>query len=154
MYLWTIHKYKNTYCSNVPLPVGIYRPSYNTSLPNVLSAMLSKVQSMREIILEVLEKHQPQAIISITMQNVTMSLYAFDANDYILFSHPSINGVDQLHLLVLIAPASEMNWIYCYRRYNCGARCCTSDLDRTSSLSELLQLQCIHSIDMPSINKL
>ena len=72
------------------------------------------VLSMREMGLELLEKQQPQA---------------FETNDYILCFHiPPFNSVDHLHLHVL-APASEMNWVYHNGKYNCGMRWCTSDLD-------------------------
>jgi diadenosine tetraphosphate (Ap4A) HIT family hydrolase len=72
------------------------------------------VQNMRQMGLDLLKQQQPDALAT---------------NDYILCFHiPPFNSVDHLHLHVL-APASEMNWIYREIKYKCGARWCTSDLD-------------------------
>lgn len=64
--------------------------------------------------LDLLQQYQPEALA---------------AEDYILCFHiPPFNSVDHLHLHVL-APASEMNWVYREIKYKCGARWCTSDLE-------------------------
>ncbi len=72
------------------------------------------IQNMRRMGLDLLEQHQPKA---------------FTSGDYILCFHiPPFYSVDHLHLHVL-APASEMNWVYREIKYKCGARWCTSDLE-------------------------
>lgn len=72
------------------------------------------VQDMRQMGLDLLEELLPQA---------------FTKNDYILCFHiPPFNSVDHLHLHVL-APASQMNTVYRYGKYNCGLRWCISDLE-------------------------
>ena len=72
------------------------------------------IQNMRQMGLDILKQQQPEA---------------FAIDDYILCFHiPPFNSVDHLHLHVL-APASEMNWLYREIKYKCGARWCTSDLD-------------------------
>ena len=72
------------------------------------------VQDMRDMGLDLLQKYQPESL---------------EEKDYILCFHiPPFNSVDHLHLHVL-APASEMNWIYRYGKYRCGARWCSSDLE-------------------------
>ncbi len=72
------------------------------------------VQNMRQMGLDLLKQQQPDAL---------------GTNDYILCFHiPPFNSVDHLHLHVL-APASQMNWMYREIKYKCGARWCTSDLD-------------------------
>lgn len=72
------------------------------------------VQNMRQMGLDLLEQHQPKSLAS---------------GDYILCFHiPPFYSVDHLHLHVL-APASEMNWVYREIKYKCGARWCTSDLE-------------------------
>ena len=61
-----------------------------------------------------MEKQQPQALVD---------------DDYILCFHiPPFNSVDHLHLHVL-APASEMNYLYRYGKYNTGARWCIGALE-------------------------
>ena len=72
------------------------------------------IQNMRQMGLDLLQQYQPEALA---------------AEDYILCFHiPPFNSVDHLHLHVL-APASEMNWVYREIKYKCGARWCTSDLE-------------------------
>mmetsp|Transcript_5 Transcript_5/g.13 ORF Transcript_5/g.13 Transcript_5/m.13 type:complete len:241 (+) Transcript_5:106-828(+) len=72
------------------------------------------IQNMRQMGLDLLEQQQPEALAT---------------EDYILCFHiPPFNSVDHLHLHVL-APASEMNWVYREIKYKCGARWCTSDLE-------------------------
>jgi hypothetical protein len=69
---------------------------------------------MRQMGLELLEEQQPETL---------------EAKDYILCFHiPPFNSVDHLHLHVL-APASKMNVMYRYGKYNCGSRWCISDLE-------------------------
>ena len=72
------------------------------------------IQSMRQMGLDLIEQQLPEA---------------FAKNDYKLCFHiPPFNSVDHLHLHVL-APASEMSWLYRDVKYNCGAIWCTSDLE-------------------------
>ena len=81
---------------------------------SLTSSDVGIVQDMRSMGLGIIEREQPTA---------------FESNDFILCFHiPPFNSVDHLHLHVL-APASEMQWIFRYGKYNCGARWCTSDLD-------------------------
>ena len=59
-----------------------------------------------------------------------------EKEDYILCFHiPPFNSVDHLHLHVL-APASEMEWVYKYGKYNCSTRWCTSDLEVIDRLKD------------------
>ena len=79
------------------------------------------IQNMRQMGLNLLEQQQPEALAT---------------EDYILCFHiPPFNSVDHLHLHVL-APASEMNWVYREIKYKCGARWCTSDLEVIERLKE------------------
>ena len=72
------------------------------------------IRDMRQMGLELMEKQQPQALVD---------------DDYILCFHiPPFNSVDHLHLHVL-APASEMNYLYRYGKYNTGARWCIGALE-------------------------
>eukprot|EP00554_Chaetoceros_debilis_P010222 CAMPEP_0194107588 /NCGR_PEP_ID=MMETSP0150-20130528/7449_1 /TAXON_ID=122233 /ORGANISM="Chaetoceros debilis, Strain MM31A-1" /LENGTH=262 /DNA_ID=CAMNT_0038796057 /DNA_START=93 /DNA_END=881 /DNA_ORIENTATION=+ len=51
--------------------------------------------------------------------------HAYDNKDYILCFHiPPFTSVDHLHLHVL-APASDMSWMYRYAKYRRGTRWCT-----------------------------
>ncbi|KAL7453927.1 hypothetical protein ACHAWC_005570 [Mediolabrus comicus] len=72
------------------------------------------VQDMRQMGLDLLKQQQPAALA---------------ADDFIFCFHiPPFNSVDHLHLHVL-APKSEMNWLYREIKYKCGSKWCTSDLD-------------------------
>lgn len=86
-------------------------------IPNVYSLTpedVHLVQDMRQMGLELLEEQQPETL---------------EEKDYILCFHiPPFNSVDHLHLHVL-APASKMNVMYRYGKYNCGSRWCISDLE-------------------------
>jgi len=69
---------------------------------------------MRQLGLELLEEQQPRAL---------------EEEDYILCFHiPPFNSVDHLHLHVL-APASEMGFVYRYGKYNSGTRWCIGDFE-------------------------
>ena len=77
----------------------------NTSQENNDDIQL--IQNMRQMGLDLLQQYQPEALA---------------AEDYILCFHiPPFNSVDHLHLHVL-APASEMNWVYREIKYKYGAR--------------------------------
>lgn len=66
---------------------------------------------MHRMGLSLIEKEQPEA---------------YATKDYITCFHvPPFNSVDHLHLHIL-APASEMNWVY-KLKYWCGMRWCVSD---------------------------
>ncbi len=86
-------------------------------IPNVYSLTpedIRIVQDMRQMGLDLLEEQHPQTLIT---------------KDYILCFHiPPFNSVDHLHLHVL-APASKMNVMYRYGKYNCGSLWCISDLE-------------------------
>eukprot|EP00580_Thalassiosira_gravida_P003435 CAMPEP_0201619262 /NCGR_PEP_ID=MMETSP0492-20130828/41162_1 /ASSEMBLY_ACC=CAM_ASM_000837 /TAXON_ID=420259 /ORGANISM="Thalassiosira gravida, Strain GMp14c1" /LENGTH=202 /DNA_ID=CAMNT_0048088095 /DNA_START=72 /DNA_END=680 /DNA_ORIENTATION=+ len=72
------------------------------------------IQDMRQLGLDLLEEQQPRAL---------------EEEDYILCFHiPPFNSVDHLHLHVL-APASEMGFVYRYGKYNSGTRWCIGDLE-------------------------
>lgn len=70
------------------------------------------LQEMHETALSLLQRYQPEA---------------FANDDYILCFHlPPFNSVDHLHLHVL-APASNMNWIYRHGKYQAGTFWCADE---------------------------
>jgi len=70
------------------------------------------LQEMRDTGLALLEQYQPKA---------------FENNDYILCFHlPPFNSVDHLHLHVL-APASKMNFLYRFGKYQVGTPWCADE---------------------------
>ena len=72
------------------------------------------VRDMRRMALRLLECHRPQVLVN---------------DDYVLCYHvPPFNSVDHLHLHVL-APKSEMGWMYRRGKYNCGTPWCIADMD-------------------------
>jgi diadenosine tetraphosphate (Ap4A) HIT family hydrolase len=73
---------------------------------------LHLLQDMHQTALILVQKYYPEAA---------------KRQDYILCYHvPPFNSVDHLHLHVL-APASEMNWIYKYGKYLVGTPWCTGE---------------------------
>ena len=71
---------------------------------------LEMVTSMQRTALETIKSWHP---------------HTYDNKDYILCFHvPPFTSVDHLHLHVL-APASDMSWIYRYAKYRRGTRWCT-----------------------------
>lgn len=61
---------------------------------------------------------------------------AAETKDYILCYHvPPFNSVDHIHLHVL-APASEMWWIFRYAKYHVGTRWCADEREIIDRLKE------------------
>ena len=93
-------------------------------IPTVASLTKENVpvlQEMRDMALDILQLHQPNA---------------FRHKDYILCFHlPPFNSVDHLHLHVL-APASKMNWLYRYGKYQVGTPWCADEAVVRQRLSE------------------
>lgn len=82
---------------------------------------LSLLQEMRQTGLSLLELHQPEALAR---------------NDFILCFHlPPFNSVDHLHLHVL-APASKMNILWRFGKYQTGTMWCADEATVRTRLSE------------------
>jgi diadenosine tetraphosphate (Ap4A) HIT family hydrolase len=79
------------------------------------------LQEMRQLGLDIVQEQQPEA---------------FQNSDFIFCFHiPPFNSVDHLHMHVL-APATKMNFVYRYIKYNCPARWCISDLQVIERLKQ------------------
>jgi len=94
---------------------------YITSVKSLTNSDLDMISSMREMALDILKKEEPEAYLK---------------NDFILCFHvPPFNSVDHLHLHVL-APASEMSYVYRYGKYLSETVWCVSDGFVIRSLKE------------------
>ena len=85
---------------------------YIKSVKTLKKSDLDMILSMREMAFSVLKEEQPQAFLN---------------DDYIICFHvPPFNSVDHLHLHVL-APASEMKFMFRYGKYLTDTTWCVSD---------------------------
>jgi len=95
-----------------PLHALVIPKRYIPSVFSLQPTDLTLLEEMRQVALNLVGKRYPEAVAK---------------GDYILCYHvPPFNSVGHLHLHVL-APASEMNLIYRYGKYQVGSRWCASE---------------------------
>lgn len=96
------------------------KPNANANLQELEQDDLELIMSMQRAGLETIQSCHP---------------HAYDNKDYILCFHvPPFTSVDHLHLHVL-APASDMPWVYRYGKYLRGMRWCTGIEDVVQALA-------------------
>ena len=104
-----------------PLHALVIPKRHIKSVFNLNADDLYLLQDMHHMAVDLIHSYYPEAA---------------KRHDYILCYHiPPFSSVPHLHLHVL-APASEMNWIYRYGKYLVGSRWCAGELDVRQRLQE------------------